>query len=307
MGLKKQDIDQHFESVVAFSELEEFIDMPVKHYSSGMYMRLGFSIAVHINPDILIIDEILAVGDQAFQEKCIDHIYEMKQQGVTIILVSHSLDMIRKLCTHLVWMDNGRVRANGPSEELIQQYLDFMYEQRGQPVQIREESGDFLRMGTGDIEITGVRLLNKEGEEKTIFQTGDSMTIEMAYLAHKPISDPEFGLAIYRQDDVLICGPNSQFAGLKIDGVQGVGIVRYHIKRLPLLPAQYDITVAAQNSRYSLTYDHHNKAYSFQVTSGGSREVYGLIEITANWEWEQQPSPETLPANEKTLIAENAS
>lgn len=287
LGLSKEDTDKHFDSVVAFSELEEFIDTPVKYYSSGMFMRLGFSIAVHVNPRILIIDEILAVGDQAFQEKCINHIYELKQKGTTIVLVSHNLDVMRKLCTHIVWMEKGQVRAQGTAEEMIQQYLQFIFERGRQLAPKMEKS--FERLGTGDVEITGVRLLDEDGRQEEVYMTGDPMTIEIDYIAHKRVDNPEFGLAIYRQDGVQVSGPNTNFSGFSIKEIEGRGVVRYCIRHLPLLPASYIISVAVHDARYGITHDHHDKAYEFQVGSGGTREIFGLVQVAADWEWEPEP------------------
>lgn len=287
LGLQKQEIEAHFDSIVAFSELEDFIDTPVKHYSSGMYMRLGFSVAVHVNPDTLMIDEILAVGDQSFQEKCINHIYHLKSRGVTIVLVSHNLDMMRKLCTHMVWMEGGHIRTVGTTESVIQQYLGFLHEQGHEAGQAASRGVvGFERMGTGEVEITAVHFRDHTGQKRHHFHTGDALTIELAYLAHKPILYPEFGLAFYRQDGILISGPNTQFAGLEIEKLEGEGLVRYHIQRLPLLPADYLVTVAVQNSRYTLTYDHHEKAYLLHVSSGHVREIFGLVEFPATWEWQ---------------------
>ncbi len=284
LGLDNQYINTLFDSIVAFSELESFIDTPVKFYSSGMYMRLGFSVAVHVPAQILIIDEILAVGDQSFQDKCINHIYELKRKGVTIILVSHNLDTMRKLCSRLIWMEQGQIRASGPSEELIQRYLLYLHDREHQ-TSLKQEA-DFLRLGTCEIEIMAVRMLDTQGKESNHFLTGDSLTIEISYIAHKAIQMPEFGLAIYRQDDIQVNGPNSQLAGLRIEQVEGEGKVYYHVHQLPLLPAEYLLSVAVHDSRYTLTYDHHVKAYKFQVDSGGTKEIYGLIEIPATWSWE---------------------
>ena len=283
LGLDNQYIDAHFDSIVAFSELESFIDTPVKYYSSGMYMRLGFSIAVHVQTQILIIDEILAVGDQSFQSKCVNRIYEMKRQGVTIILVSHSLDVMRKLCSRLIWMERGEIRANGSPEELIQQYLMYLHE-REHHTSLKTEA-DFERLGTCEIEITSIRLLDAEEKERNNFITGEPLTIEINFTAHKMIREPEFGLAIYRQDGLQINGPNTRFSGFHIDQVEGDGKVYYHIHQLPLLPAEYLLSVAVHDSRYTLTYDHHVKAYKFQVDSGGTREIFGLIEMPATWSW----------------------
>ena len=290
LGLSRAEIDRHYNSVVAFSELGEFINMPVKHYSSGMYMRLGFSVAIHVSPDILIVDEILAVGDQKFQEKCIQRIFDMKHSGVTIIMVSHNADMIRRLCTQALWMEEGHVRAVGAADPVIQRYLEFMHENEPDRGAI-SQSTDSERWGTGDIEITSVRLLNADGDEQQQFQTGDSLIVEMSYTAHRPIEEPEFGLAIHRQDGTHVNGPNSQLAGLKMGTVTGSGVVRYEVEELMLLPAQYELTVAIHDSLLSYAYDYHNRAYSFRVVPGGTREVHGLVALPAQWQWEPEEEP----------------
>ncbi|RMH01846.1 MAG: ABC transporter ATP-binding protein [Chloroflexi bacterium] len=283
LGLTRSEIEATFDEVVAFSELEEFIDMPVKHYSSGMYMRLGFSVAIHVKPDVLIVDEILAVGDQAFQAKCVDKIYDLKGEGTTIIIVSHNLDMMRNLCTHLVWLDHGRVRLSGPVEEVAGQYMAYSHHRQSGQMDLAARNESFRRWGDGAIEITAVRFLNAAGEEQDVFQTGEPMTIEMAYIAHKPVENPEFGLGIYRNDGIHINGPNTRVAGMNLGVVEGPGVVRYHIEKLPLLPAQYRVTTAVHDSKLPLAYDHHELAYSFRV-AGGNRELYGIIEMPAHWE-----------------------
>ena len=289
IGLEKEYIDAHFNSIVSFSGLADFIDMPVKFYSSGMYMRLAFSIAVYIQPQILIVDEILAVGDQAFQEKCINHIFEMKRRGVTIILVSHSLDVMRQLCDRLIWMDKGVVCADGEPEIVIQKYLDYLQENTYQPLQMskeEQEKPEVLRLGDQTVEITAVRLLNEDQEETEDFITGQPLTIEINYMAHKQVSDPEFGLAIYRKDGVQVNGPNNQFGGFPISSIEGEGKVFYHISALPLLPGGYEVSVAVHDTHDVFTYDHRVKEFYFRVDSRGTREVYGLVQIPAKWSWE---------------------
>jgi lipopolysaccharide transport system ATP-binding protein len=284
LGLTDAEVRHRFDDIVAFAELEEFIDMPVKHYSSGMYMRLGFSVAIHVSPDILIIDEVLSVGDQAFKARCVDRIYEMKRQGVTILIVSHNLDTMRKLCTHLIWLENGRIRNMGPAEEVAEQYNEFMTNRQDR--QFLSQNGTATRRGSREIEITGVRFLDDEGVEQSLFETGRPLTIEMRYIAHDPIPDPEFGLAIYRQDGIQVNGPNTRVAGLQMGIVQGEGVVRYEIERLPLLPARYLVTTAVHDSRFKQAYDYHKLAYSFQVTLGKGGEAQGLVEMPACWQWE---------------------
>jgi lipopolysaccharide transport system ATP-binding protein len=299
LGLSKKEIDARFADIIDFSELAEFIDVPVKHYSSGMYMRLGFSIAIHVDPDILLVDEILAVGDQAFQSKCVDRIYQMKQRDTTIILVSHNLDMVRNLCTHLLWIEHGRLRRAGPVESVAAHYVAASYERQEQPLKDGDDDTSFKRWGTREIEITHVRFLDGDGEETQTFQTNDELIVEIGYVAHRPVQNPEFGLAIFRQDGVHVNGPNSRLGGLDIGTIHGQGVIRYHMARLPLLPARYQLTAAVYGSRLPVAYDHHDQAYTFRVTAGGTEELHGLIAVSAEWEWQ----PET--ENVKTVTNDN--
>ena len=279
LGLTEEETNDKFDEILAFSELGEFIDMPVKHYSSGMYMRLGFSVAIHVKPDILIVDEILAVGDQPFQTKCIDAIMEMKRKGVTIIFVSHDINLMKQLCTHILWVDKGVMQAIGSSDEVALRYIEYSTMREGQQLL----STDFERWGTGEIEITNVRLLNAQGEESNTFITGEAMSIEMEYLAHQTIPNPEFGLAIFRQDGLHINGPNTRLANVDLGDVEGSGIICYAIEHLPLLPARYQLTVAIHDSRYPRCYDYHKEAYSFRINPGGTEETDGVVELTAQW------------------------
>lgn len=291
LGLSRREVEARFNAIVDFSELATFIDMPVKHYSSGMYMRLGFSVAVHCDPDVLLVDEILAVGDQAFQEKCLDRIYDLKHRGVTVVMVSHQLPTLQGLCTDLIWMEHGGVREIGLADTIIGHYLEHM-RQIAQPGAISGAQA-FNRWGTGDIEITGVRFLDARGELQDKFRTGEALTIEIAFVAHRPILNPEFGLAIYRDDGVHINGPNNRLAGREMGLVSGCGVVRYIVPHLPLLPAAYIVTAAIHDSRQSLAYDFHERAYHFRVVAGGVREQYGLLALPAAWEWEvADSSPE---------------
>jgi ABC-type polysaccharide/polyol phosphate transport system ATPase subunit len=278
LGFNEDDAHAYYDRIVEFSELDEFIDMPVRHYSSGMYMRLGFSVAIHMQPDILIVDEILAVGDQAFQSKCIDAIMELRDNDVTIIIVSHNINLVRTLCTHILWIDKGIPQAYGMVDEIAAEYVAHAYQKKGQPI-----SATFTRSGTGEIEITSTRFLNQAGEAQESFATGDPMTIEIGYLAHKPIPNPEFGLAIFRQDGVQVNGPNTKLAGIDLGMIEGSGVVRYEIERLPLLPATYEVTTAVHDSRSHQCYDYHQKAYTFRILAGNFQELDGLIEFSAKW------------------------
>jgi len=293
LGLSQPETAALFDDIVAFSELGSFIDMPVKHYSSGMYMRLGFSVAIHVRPDILIVDEILAVGDQSFQAKCIDRIVEMKREGVTILFISHDLSTIGNLCSEVVWLEQGRMVQTGPTDHILAQYRDHLFQRVGQQLNIENEAGGYRRWGTRQIEITGVRLLNEADEETTIFHTGDSLRVEIAYTAHEPIVEPEFGLALYRHDGLHLNGPNTRVGGLEMGVVEGSGVVSYTIERLPFLPGRYQLTAAIHDGKRPLAYDFHEEAYAFRVIEGGTREKDGLLALDARWEWYSLPVDET--------------
>lgn len=284
LGLSQQEMRARFDDIVAFAGLERFIDMPVKHYSSGMYMRLGFSIAIHVAPDILLVDEVLAVGDQAFQTKCMERIYDLKHQGVTIVIVSHALETLRTLCSRLIWIEHSDLRAVGPSDEVAAKYLRHFHIQENERLL---ESGTQIdpgqRWGSGEIEITGVRFLDARGQEGKAFRTGDEMTIEIAYTAHEPVDEPVIGLAIYRQDGTHVNGPNTRFGGLRLGRLSGSGTVKYRIPYLPLLAGGFDLSVTAYDSPLLHPFDHQHRAYSFQVVQGGSRELYGIFEVPGEW------------------------
>lgn len=286
LGLSRAETEKMYGDIVAFSELGDFINMPVKHYSSGMYMRLGFSVAIHVQPDILIIDEILAVGDQTFQAKCVDRILEMKQSGVTIIFISHNTATLSALCSDLIWLDQGRVRQVGPTEQILEQYRDHIFRRVGEQLSHQNDQGDFRRWGSREVEITGVRLLDVAEEETTLFHTGDTMTVELRYIAHKPVLEPEFGLAFYRQDGLHLNGPNTRTGGLRLGLVEGSGRVRYRIDHLPLLPGGYRLTAAVHDSLRPVAYDFHEQAYAFRILEGGTIETEGIIALPARWDWQ---------------------
>lgn len=289
LGLSREEVDQRFQAIVDFSELESFIDVPVKHYSSGMHVRLGFSVAIHVEPDILILDEILAVGDQAFQTKCIDQIYALKRDGTTIILISHNMDVIRSLCTQILWLEHGALRRAGSVNHIASEYLAETYSSQ-QPA--GADSSPFKRWGTGEVKITNVRLLNEQGREFGVFHMNEPMRIEVDYVSEAPIMSPRFDLAIHRQDGIQAIGPNSREDGLEIDAINGAGRVCYSVESLPLLPARYHLTVTVRDGESPTVYDHHEQAYPFRVIADDLQDSHGLVAIPATWSWHPQEEHE---------------
>lgn len=295
MGLNREETHHKLDAIVSFAELEQFIDTPVKHYSSGMYVRLGFAVAVHTAPEILLVDEVLAVGDAAFQHKCMDRIAQMRRKGVTIVWVSHDLGTIQSLCHQAIWFDEGRIAAQGNATDVVMAYLNcvaekeesrarFEAEQRvSEEVVADELVEDKARWGTGRVRVTDVTLCDVQGNPAVIFRTGETLHIHLRYHAEELVERPVFGLAIYHQNGAHICGPNTHFGGLEIAAVEGTGQVVYTIPALPLLEGAYQITIAAHNQDDTEIFDYHDRLYPFRVYPGKSLERYGLVTLNGNW------------------------
>ncbi len=285
LGLSRAEIRRKLDEIISFAELERFIDVPVKHYSSGMYVRLGFSVAVHTDPEVLLVDEVLAVGDQSFQAKCLDKIVDLRRRGVTILLVSHSVETVRNLCSEAVWLDHGLLRGWGPADRVTRDYVrhiaytDSAKLERQSPTAVDER-----RWGSGEVEIVDVQLLDARGRERNVFATGEKVTIKMRYHAHQRVDHPVFGIGIHRNDGLLISGPNTQTADFPIDHVEGDGEVCYEIEHLPLLGGTYQISVAVCERYFLRPYDHHDRLYTLRVQPGAVKETLGLVLIPAWWQ-----------------------
>lgn len=281
LGLSRSEIRHRLDEIIAFSELEQFIDLPVKHYSSGMYVRLGFSVAVHVQPTILLIDEVLAVGDAAFQRKCIEQIDQLRQEGTTILFVSHSPDLIAKICQRVIWLQEGRVVADGAVESVIKQYLWHTFEHSS----VSTAGHLAQQWGTGEVKIERVCLLDKNGAERNTFVTGEPFTIEIHYQAFRRIERPIFGLGIHRSDGMHVTGPNTRFGGLEIPWIEGKGVVRYKVPSLPLLEGTYHISVSSHDWEDIKMFDFHDHLYTFQVFYMAG-ERYGAISLNGAWSWD---------------------
>jgi len=280
LGLSRRDMARRFDDIVDFSGIGSVIDVPVKRYSSGMYLRLAFSVAIHVEPDVLLVDEVFAVGDHAYQERCLRRIRELQRQGVTILFVSHSMETIKQMCSRAIWMSQGRVMADGRPERVIEQYLNQALRREGTgPTQ-----GDLgVRWGTREIEITHVSFLDPGGRECTGVPTGGPFHVRIHFVAHRRIERPVFGLAIYRNDGTHVNGPNTRLAGLPIEYVEGPGVVEYRVEKLPLLPGGYTLSVAVHDWEGLHAYDHWHQAFPFVVEPGQTQEVYGLVWMPARW------------------------
>ncbi len=286
-GLSRSQIRTRLDQIIDFAELGDFIDVPIKHYSSGMYVRLGFAIAIHVEPDLLLVDEVLAVGDAEFQTKCLDSIQKFRNQGGTLLLVTHDLGTVQSLCNRAAWLDNGYLRAQGQPTDVVMAYLSgIAAAYAAEDVAASSVASDGARWGTGKVRITGVEICDGAGARQSSFATGDRMQVRLHFRALQPVEDPVFGLAIHHQSGTHICGPNSNFGGLTIPIARGEGVVVYTIPRLSLLEGSYLLSVSCHNRADTEHYDYYDRAYLFRVHRGASREVYGVVTLNGEWRYE---------------------
>jgi ABC-2 type transport system ATP-binding protein/lipopolysaccharide transport system ATP-binding protein len=294
LGLKKRDLDAVFDEIVAFAGLERCIDSPVKVYSSGMYVRLGFAVAVHVDPDILMIDEVIAVGDEEFQRRCMDHLFKLRRDGVTIVLVSHSLPIMQNLCDRLAWLDHGVLQQVGPPGQVVRGYLgqvDDAEEQR-----LGEHGGaevtdakHALRHGTREIEITHFEVLKSGGEPVLMPESNSAVVFRVHYEAHEPVQHPKFGIDFETETGVLLAGHTTTDDGVITGTVTGPGYVDCVVDRLPFNPGVLLVSIGITDEHEMHTYDHLYQAYELRVRQGEAPEDRGLIRLAGRW---SSPTPD---------------
>ncbi len=284
LGLSRQEMARKFDDIVDFADLGQFIDVPVRNYSSGMHVRLGFSVAVHTDPQILLVDEVLAVGDAAFQRRCLDRIDRLRNDGVSVLLVSHDLGVVQKLCHRAIWIDRGRLLLDDTAETTVRQYLWRSCEAGA----VKAPNSAERRWGSGVVTIEQVRLLDEQGVERNVFTTGSPFVVEMCYQAQRRVEQPVFGLAIHRSDGTHITGPNTRFAAYDISWVENKGTIQYRVSSLPLLEGTYYLSLAITNWDQTHIFDYHDRLYAFQVYRGDVDERYGLFTLNGEWQLDSQ-------------------
>lgn len=289
LGLTRRDIDARYDEIVEFAGIEPFMDAPVKNYSTGMYARLAFATAVSVDPEILLIDEVLSVGDESFQMRCYERIAEFRNDGRTIVLVSHSLDTIRSLCSQAVLIHEGVVTLAGNPHDVVAGYLREIYAETE-----HQQEGTLgpNRFGTGEAEITQVGILDGEGEPGSMFRTGDSLTIRVNYRLNESLADASCGIAVYRAENLTyLFGHNSREAGISL-GPSGAGTLEYTVPSLPLMAGSYVVTVALHDTAKRI-YDYHDRQYSFLVFERpGSQVEKGIVQVPSQW----KVGPSRIPA-----------
>lgn len=300
LGLSRRFIRRQTDEIIAFSELERFIDVPVRNYSSGMLMRLGFSVATAFQPEILLVDEVLAVGDQAFQDRCLRRIREIQASGATIVMVSHDLNTVQMLCDRAIWLDDGRLRADGSPAEVATRYLTDIWQQEQSRAEAEVERQDAsseeapadtadegstveARWGSGEVRIERVEMFDGEGQSTTVITMGAPFVIRMWYNAAQRVEQPAFGISFYDEQGHRINGPNTVWGRFDLPAVQGRGYVDYVVDALPLLNGRYDVTVAVYDKYVTHPYDHWHRMSTLSVVPGKWERQDGVVYIPCRW------------------------
>jgi len=291
MGMSKKEIEEKFEEIFEFAELERFRNMKLKNFSSGMYARLAFATAVATDPDILLIDEVLAVGDAAFRRKCLTKIDEIKRKNKTILIVSHNSNIIMRPCKQSIFLEQGNIRFIGSTEKVINMYNLFLNKKENEKFKkfinsrtyINENNMRKNNLYTKEIEIINVKLLDKNNKENYIFSTGDMMTIKIYYKINRCFEKPTFGVGIFSDDGTYIVGINTRNDEFEPELKNKEGIVILKFIELPLLTGTYRLTVGVcSDNNWDVPYDIRTQQYSFRVQS--TKKYDGFVQFPHKWE-----------------------
>jgi ABC-type polysaccharide/polyol phosphate transport system ATPase subunit len=278
LGISRRDIAARFDDIVEFSGLANFIDSPVKTYSSGMYVRLAFAVAINVDPRLLIVDEILAVGDVTFQQRCLEKFVEFRTDGRTIVLVTHDLTSVRNMCDRAIWLQHGSVIAEGDPAELVDAYTEMMLGED------RPAGDGSTRRGSGELKILEA-LLYVAGETTPVkrIRTGDNAVIELRYRAEKPVPRPVIGVELEQLGGFRVTAPCTRDVGLVPQVMAGEGTISIDLSNVALLPGTYDLHTVVTDFNRSHVYDHVVKAIRFDVLSGRPYESGGAVTLRPNW------------------------
>lgn len=285
LGMSRKQIDAVFDDIVGFAGVEDFIDSPVKIYSSGMYVRLGFSVAVHVDPEVLIVDEVIAVGDEYFQRRCFDHLYGLRQKGVTILVVTHGMGTVESMCDGAAWLDHGRLMMSGAPGDVASAYLRQVHERemedRAEP---DRAGGDPTEERFGeDVEITDVWFSDATGERTSTGASGRPLTLHIGYRAHRAVDNPVFGYMIHTENDIQVTGTNTKAGNCPTGVLEGDGEVTFELERLPLMPGNYEFTIGISDKYVQHTYDRHLRNHRLTVRRSEDPLSVGVVEMPGRW------------------------
>jgi ABC-type polysaccharide/polyol phosphate transport system ATPase subunit len=283
LGLSKREIDKRLDAIVDFAGVESFIDQPVKNYSSGMYVRLGFSVAINVDPDILLVDEVLAVGDASFQQKCMEKFADYRRSGRTVVVVSHAMGQLRNFCDRAAWLAHGRLQAVGPAGVVVDDYVDETHAER----KVADVAQGDARWGSGEIRVDRVEILDAAGRDTRTLRTGDGVVIRLHYRAGQRVNQPVFGLGITTLEGHDVTGPNTRDTGEVPEFLDGEGHVDFRVDQLALLPGTYELTAAVYDYTCQHPFDHRHRLLRFDVVPGTPREGVGVISLGGAWRYSE--------------------
>jgi len=302
LGLSKREVAERFDEIVDFAEMKEFIEAPVKTYSSGMYMRLGFAVAIHVDPEVLLVDEVLAVGDEGFTHKCLDKFAEFKRRGKTILLVTHSLGMVERFCDEALWLDTGRIKGSGDPKRIVGAYVTYVEKREehelaaadakarqgadaaivspdepasavlpDNPMETATAAGDMFRAAEGrwgsrEVEITQVDFVGADGQPGHVFHSGDRVDLRIRMRAPLPIDDFVVGVGIFNADGTCCYGTNTYIEELAPESIVGDTEAIFTIESLDLVEGTYKVDVAIHKID-GYPYDYHRLLHTFRVKS----------------------------------------
>jgi ABC-2 type transport system ATP-binding protein len=278
LGMTRKDIDTRFDDIVEFAGLQRFIDSPVKNYSSGMFVRLGFAVAVNVDPDILIVDEVLAVGDASFQKRCMEKFADYREEGKTLIIVTHDLGTVRSMADRVAWLSYGEIKDEGDAGDVTATYAGDALGDR------HEDEGEHeFRYGSGEVTITNVSIIGPDGQPTQRVKAGDDVIFRYEYHARVPVREPVFGLGIQHITGPLVSGPNTRDSGHIPAVLSGHGTVDILIERLPLIPGTYDLSASVWDFPIMHAYDQRSRVMRFDVIPGDILETFGLVTLRPKW------------------------
>jgi ABC-type polysaccharide/polyol phosphate transport system ATPase subunit len=283
MGMRRAEVRQKFDSIVDFSELHQFVDTPVKYFSSGMYVRLGFAVAAHINPQVLLVDEVLAVGDAAFKRKCLEQIEALRRDGATIVFVSHDMQTVERLCGRVFFLQQGQIRSEGEPGKVIGDYYSTLISDQAPTRNGRTNARAAVSRDGADraVQIVDVRLLNGNGEELPTFATGDPLVARIEFQAHRPLADPVFDLLFYSLNNQLLCHFTTALSGEPIQMLRGGGVLDIACDELGLMPGSYRVEAAISVRGALEPCDHKPRQQLLQVLPG--KDVRGTFYVPHRW------------------------
>jgi len=285
LGLSRPEVRDRFDEIVEFAGLERFIDTPVKGYSSGMYVRLGFAIAVNVRPDILLVDEVLAVGDEEFQRKCMAKFEELRSTGRTVVLVSHALGTVGDLCDRAVFLREGRVADLGPARSVVDTYLRDVGD-----TSKREEGLSLAghRYGSREVELTRIELCGADGRAGSPIVAGAPMAVRMHWRVNTPVADPLFHVDLFTGTGVHLVASTSAMGGVHVERLEGEGVAELRVDDLLLVPGEYLLSAAVHDPGGGRDYDHHDRTHAFTVHPGDPLERLGLLRLPGRWQLVQR-------------------